>query len=98
MLIKDYDIEEVTNQNDIEECLRDISKKWRDETIHRLHFHFSGNGIMDQTFVKAFNTNQDFMESTIQSLCWIFKACTLPLSWHTIIAIPLVWEELFKRG
>ena len=62
MLIKDYDIEEVTNQNDIEECLRDISKKWRDETIHRLHFHFSGHGIMDQTFVKAFNTNQDFME------------------------------------
>ena len=49
MLIKDYDIEEVTNQNDIEECLRDISKKWSDETIHRLHFHFSGHGSINQT-------------------------------------------------
>ena len=50
MLIKDYDIEEVLNQNDIEECIVDILKKWKEgeEHIRRLHFHFSGHGIINQ--------------------------------------------------
>ena len=51
MLIKDYDIEEVLNQNDIEECIVDILRKWKgEENIRRLHFHFSGHGIINQTY------------------------------------------------
>ena len=62
MLIKDYDIEEVTNQNDIEECTIDILRKWQNEDIHRLHFHFSGHGIINQT-VDAYELDQDVMDA-----------------------------------
>ena len=44
-----YDIEEVTNENDIEKSVVNISQKWKDQAIDRLHFHFSGHGSINQT-------------------------------------------------
>ena len=61
MLIKDYDIEEITNQFDIEECIIDTLKKWKGEKIHRLHFHFSGHGYINQTE----DTSEDEEETTM---------------------------------
>ena len=44
-----YDIVEGVNLNDIEKFVRDLLPQWQDEKIDRLHFHFSGHGIFNQT-------------------------------------------------
>ena len=44
-----YEIVEGVNLNDIEEYVRDLLPQWQDDKINRLHFHFSGHGIFNQT-------------------------------------------------
>ena len=48
MLKSDYDIVEVMNHNDIHAFVEETLEKWKNEKIHRLHFHFSGHGEINQ--------------------------------------------------
>ena len=68
MLRTDYVMEILTNQEDISSSIIDLKLKWKDQNIGRLHFHFSGHGIINQTIdavkmdpnVNVFTSNTPF--------------------------------------
>ena len=62
MLEHHYDIAEMTDQDDIEHCVIKIMRQWQHEKINRLHFHFSGHGMFNQT-VQTNASLQDVVES-----------------------------------
>ena len=110
MLIKDYDIEEITNQFDIEECIIDTLKKWRGEKIQRLHFHFSGHGFFKPP-IKENPDNEEDRETTTpighclvgnigtQHLCTIQKIkYLLAQSNSDIITITVDCSRSFERN
>ena len=71
MLIKDYDIEEVTNQFDIEECVSDTLKKWSGEKIHRLHFHFSGHGFFKPPMPERVDDGEEKLTTMADGHCLV---------------------------
>ena len=62
MLEKDYDMAEMKDQEDIEHCVINLLRQWQHEKINRLHFHFSGHGIFNQT-VQTKNSEYDVVDS-----------------------------------
>ena len=57
MLENHYDIVEMVDQYDIEYCVQKMLSQWLHEKIDRLHFHFIGHGIFNQT--AEINETQD---------------------------------------
>ena len=49
MLEEHYEVVTMTNQDAIDICVARILVRWKDLDINRLHFHFSGHGINNQT-------------------------------------------------
>ena len=62
MLENNYDIAEMADQDDIEDCVIKIMRRWQHVKIHRLHFHFSGHGIFNQT-VQTNDSQYDEVDS-----------------------------------
>jgi len=62
MLENDYNIAEMTDQDDIEHCVVQMLRQWQDVKIGRLHFHFSGHGIFNQT-VQINDSQRDEVDS-----------------------------------
>ena len=94
MLEKDYDIAEMIDQDDILYCVINLRRQWQSEKIHRLHFHFSGHGIFNQT-VETNDSQYDEVDSRTpfgecllgnngdQGLCSVLSIQKLLTQFHT---------------
>ena len=58
-----YDVRNEINQDNIENCIARVLWQWKDEKINRLHFHFSGHGIHNQT-VETHRNDLDEVDSS----------------------------------
>jgi len=61
MLRNDYDILEIVNERNFFQFIDEKTTRWRGEKMRRLHFHFSGHGILN-TDIDAFQTKELVMK------------------------------------
>ena len=66
-----YDFKVKDNQNDIETCVDEIVQTWRHIRIPRLHFHYSGHGIFNNTETIDPSNVGECMVGTNGSFCGV---------------------------